>query len=241
MIYYFSGTGNSKWTAEYCAKLLNTSAQSITDAIITDDEAIGLVFPCYCSGVPDIVMKWVRKQNFSQAKYVWAICTCGNNSGRSFRQLQSIIPNLMFGEDLVMPDNCIVFAHTPERVEQLLESAPSRLADIVDKIRDLESNLHNLKGGYLQKAIGGISWAGMKLLGIGRKQVSADKCVSCGLCMRICPTANINMVGNKPVFGNECADCFGCIQRCPEGAIRFGSISVSERTRYIHPSLKGQE
>ena len=55
MIYYFSGTGNSRWAAEYIAKAANDKLANIADCINgTNDEsvndihgadAIGFVFP----------------------------------------------------------------------------------------------------------------------------------------------------------------------------------------------------
>ena len=79
MIFYFSGTGNSKWVAENLAGLLHEKTADISvlnfesgnkeykDYIeeiaqgIKNDEYIGFVFPVYAWGAPEIVIDFVKK------------------------------------------------------------------------------------------------------------------------------------------------------------------------------------
>ena len=65
MIYYFSGTGNSRWVAEQIAKQTNDEVQSIptvlkngAPASVAANERVGVVFPVYAWGVPSIVEKF---------------------------------------------------------------------------------------------------------------------------------------------------------------------------------------
>jgi flavodoxin len=68
MIYYFSGTGNSKWVAGEIAKRTGDTAQSIPELIrdgptavyVGADCSIGLVFPVYAWGVPELVERFCR-------------------------------------------------------------------------------------------------------------------------------------------------------------------------------------
>lgn len=77
MIFYFSGTGNSKWVAENLAGLLHEKTADISvlnfesddnkkymEEIaqgIKNDEYIGFVFPVYAWGAPEIVIDFVKK------------------------------------------------------------------------------------------------------------------------------------------------------------------------------------
>ena len=77
MIFYFSGTGNSKWVAENLAGLLHEKTADISvlnfesdgnkkfiEEIaqgIKNDEYLGFVFPVYAWGAPEIVIDFAKK------------------------------------------------------------------------------------------------------------------------------------------------------------------------------------
>ena len=58
MIFYFSGTGNSRYIAKHLATLTNDTYISITEKELspTDDKRIGLFFPVHAWSAP-IVME----------------------------------------------------------------------------------------------------------------------------------------------------------------------------------------
>lgn len=50
--------------------------------------------------------------------------------------------------------------------------------------------------------------------------VRTKKCVSCGLCMKICPLKNITADENgRPLWGRHCLLCLYCEMKCPTDAI----------------------
>lgn len=246
MIYYFSGTGNSKWVAEYIASKLGDEPKSIikdSDGIKTlvkdsiNSEVIGFVYPCYCAELPKIFKDWIISNDFSNVKYIWAVCTCGANSGRSYSQIKKLLPQLMQGRDLIMPDNCVTFAHKPEKVKELLDTAQERSNAIIENIKNKSENYNTFKSGILSNLLSKSSWIGLTVLGESRKTVDNVKCVSCGKCVKTCPTNNITLTPKdekKISFSNKCAHCYACIQICDSSAISFGSICPNENTRYFH-------
>lgn len=64
-----------------------------------------------------------------------------------------------------------------------------------------------------------------------------EKCSRCGICSKICPVKNINMVDGRPVWQHHCEQCFACLQWCPKEAIQF-SNRTSRGKRYHHPDVK---
>lgn len=51
-------------------------------------------------------------------------------------------------------------------------------------------------------------------------RVRRKKYTSCGLCMKLCPTANITRDGaGRPAWGRNCLFCFTCEMKCPTDAI----------------------
>lgn len=62
-----------------------------------------------------------------------------------------------------------------------------------------------------------------------------DNCNGCGLCSKICPVGNIEMIKNKPKWNNNCEMCFACDEWCPQGAIQHWSRGVG--IKYHHPEI----
>jgi NAD-dependent dihydropyrimidine dehydrogenase PreA subunit len=52
-------------------------------------------------------------------------------------------------------------------------------------------------------------------------EVNAEKCVSCGECVEVCPVEVFELQDEKsvPVNAEECLGCESCIEVCEEGAI----------------------
>lgn len=71
MIFYFSGTGNSKWIAQQLAQVQQEELISIAAELqqkdnlfryqLRNNEKIGFVFPIYSWGIPPIVLEFIRK------------------------------------------------------------------------------------------------------------------------------------------------------------------------------------
>jgi MinD superfamily P-loop ATPase len=70
------------------------------------------------------------------------------------------------------------------------------------------------------------------------KRFRADeKCSRCGICQKVCPVNNIEMIDGKPAWKGHCEQCLACLQWCPEQAIQYGK-NTTGRKRYHHPEVK---
>ncbi|MCK5832497.1 4Fe-4S binding protein [bacterium] len=50
--------------------------------------------------------------------------------------------------------------------------------------------------------------------------LDSAKCISCGICARVCPTDAIKLIDGKPVIDSgKCILCGKCVKRCPTEAL----------------------
>lgn len=240
MIYYFSATGNSRYAAEKLAVKTNDKAVSIVDAMKNGipnygkQEKTGFVFPVYFWGLPEIIKRFasmpaVRK---SLGDYVYCVITCGANTGSADKMLAKILGrDFDYSFSLRMPDNYVILYDpcTKEKARQFLRHSDKELDTVCEEINGLEAK----RGGSVQGEIKSIFIS--KLYNIFRttkKFYADDKCISCGMCAKLCPDEAIVIKNGSPMWiKNKCQHCTACINRCPTQAIQFGK-KTAERGRY---------
>ena len=61
-----------------------------------------------------------------------------------------------------------------------------------------------------------------------------DKCTQCGLCAKLCPVDNIELVDGRPTWLGRCEQCYACFHWCPADAIQYGR-RTKRQFRYHHP------
>ena len=111
MIFYFSGTGNTRWIAQQLAKATDEELLFIPDEMkkgvmryeLMDGERLGFCFPTHGWQPPRIVREFIRKAQFVKTNtdctdktdiktntndtngtnFVWAVTTCGDNTGKT--------------------------------------------------------------------------------------------------------------------------------------------------------------
>ena len=63
---------------------------------------------------------------------------------------------------------------------------------------------------------------------------TTEGCVSCGLCARSCPMANISMGDDKrPHWGKDCALCLRCYHICPRHSIAYGKATDGKGQQFL--------
>lgn len=68
------------------------------------------------------------------------------------------------------------------------------------------------------------------------KSISVDEqCNGCGICVKVCPVANIKLVEKSPVWLHHCEMCFACHEWCPQKAVHHWGRK--DGIYYHHPEV----
>lgn len=256
MIFYFTGTGNSLWVAKELARVSDERLISIAEACRKGEyayqagtrENILFVFPVHTWGIPVLVAGFMKKLEIEsyRGQPVYAVCTCGDDCGYTDKSVKMLLQRrgleVRAVFSVAMPNNYILLPgfDVDEKTLELkkLQDAQALLA----KIGEMILGKRELSAIYRP---GKFAWIKSRLiyplfvryfLGKASFYVT-DACISCGLCLKECPTRTISWKEDKPAWGNRCVQCMACIHRCPVRAIEYGK-TTQKKGRYRHPDLK---
>ena len=256
IIYYFTGTGNSLQISRDLATYLNeTDIFPITgyidiQEIVHKNTRVGIVFPVYCWGLPNIVCEFVAKLRLDEGCPVFSVATCGGNIGGANAQLDELLRSmgmkLSCGFSVNMPGNYIPMYQAPktEKIKKILAAARAKVREIAKILNRGEERPYE-HGSFFWRALGRVSYNSF----IGSLEKSAekfhadeDKCVSCGTCVSVCPARSIKIPKPKtpPEWIGHCEQCMACIQWCPEEAIEYGKRTAG-RHRYHYPGIRVED
>lgn len=251
LIYWFSGTGNSLAVAKAIvagvpdAELVPVAGASGDEG--ASAEAVGIVFPVYCFGLPAIVAELLRKITITPQAYVFAVATYAGAVGPAVAMAERTLAKrgikLAAGYSVKMPHNYPPMGgpDPPEKQRDLFERAQPAITRIVEDVAAL-------KRGHVKRWVFGLRWIGR----VGNRIVASkfpqadgrfyvdEKCTGCGICERICPVGNIALVDGKPTWLHHCQQCFACLHWCPTAAVQFGKKSPGQ-ARYHHPDATLEE
>lgn len=244
MIFYFSGTGNTRWVAQEMARLTSDEAVAIPHYMrhpelhpLDLSRPMALCFPVYGWDVPAIVRDFItalERELDAYPPYLYYICTMGDDIGRTADRLEGYAAQYGWrfdaGFSVVMPDTYVclpTFDLDPdEERDAKLAAAPRQLADIAETVRER-------RRGIFQLLRGAHPWVKTYVLGrlfhrimmTDRRFHTSDECTACGRCEAVCPVENITMQKGRPTWLGHCQMCLACYHACPHHAIEWGSMT----------------
>lgn len=253
IIYYFSGTGNSLQVAKDLSYELGETTFKVicadTQPYPADEtvDSIGLVFPVYAWGAPKIVTEFIKRIQAKKNTYFFAIATCGGSPGKTLLEVQKILAangfNLSAGFWLRQPSNYIIWggAEAENKQHQYISQGKERIKHIAEIIKKKEKNkpetngfLMNFFGSAINRLFRKNCWRQAKNFWV------TENCNQCRICVRICPTSNIQINDKIISWGDKCEQCLACLQWCPNEAIQYKQKTLI-RKRYHHPEIQTTE
>ena len=121
MIFYFSGTGNSKWAAQTLALDTDDTLVAIPEVINSDcsftlqkDEHVGFIFPIHGWRVPSIVKDFITKLTIKTEEadasrikhYCFCLVTAGDTIGKAVERFQQQLETSAVGDALSLKAVC---------------------------------------------------------------------------------------------------------------------------------------
>ena len=120
MIFYFSGTGNTKWAAKHVAARLNEELKFIPDELSTDmtytvnpGESIGFIIPVHGWRPPLLVRRFLSQCQFihTDKVYTYIIYTAGDSIGKAVEIFENDLKHHGLTVDaalsLIMPESYV--------------------------------------------------------------------------------------------------------------------------------------
>ncbi len=243
---YFSSTGNTHFICKKFKEKLSQLEHNVTEFdIVTENQSqvldcdmLGIFYPVWACTLPPYFFDFMKNINLNKAKgkKVFIIATyesfIGNTNVLFKRKLQRKGFTVVFQSHFLFPANVYIpginFSKKPTKAEidEMVNSALSRID--YECIQILSEQYKKEKISFKHKII---SWGFRRcyiLFNIfkRRMKINKSKCTKCCLCVKICPTGNINLNPEKEIkIGNNCIFCVKCYNLCPQNAILIGKKS----------------
>jgi ferredoxin len=203
------------------------------------------VYPVYYVGLPAIVQRFVARFDFSPITAIYSVCTSGDDDGvdcsthKIRRMLRKKGKALSGGFNVQMPGNYIKMYDATSQVEiaELIAKARVKASAIAKAILE---NAHAEKRDKLLPIALAVNGVWQSRVHSSDKKFFVDaSCTGCGLCARVCPVDNIELVDGRPHWKHACEECLACLHMCPQKAINTKATVC--RARYRNPEIACQE
>lgn len=255
MVFCFSGTGNSLYAAKIIAKKTEGELVSInqimrkrtTDPYVAQyafksDKPLVFVCPTYCWRLPRIVEQFILESRFEGDRRAYFFLTCGDGTGPAAQFAEEFCEGteleFMGLGSVKMPENYITMFKAPsyDDARAIIRAATPSIEYAAGQIH-LGKRLKDINGRPKAKGFNKLlNPAFYKLFINDKRYFSTDECIGCGICEKLCPTANITLEDGRPYWNGNCVQCMSCIGICPKNAIEYGRMAKGKRRYYLLPN-----
>ena len=248
MVLFFTGTGNSKYAADFIADKMGDNIISLNSIIknnlpakFQSENPFIMVAPIYAWRFPIVIEELLKKAEFYGSKEIYFVGTMASQTGNCDKYCEKLckMKGMIYKGfcGVTMPNNYVISDVMPKEAEvkKVIKEAIPVLNYIVKKIKKGEKIKKADKTPFSFLMSGAVNSMFNRFMVSSKNFVVSDKCISCGKCKENCAVNNIEIENGKPIFGNKCINCFSCIHRCKVAAIDIKSKTINHG-RYVCPN-----
>lgn len=256
MLFYFSGTGNSRFVATTLSNFLGLGLHFIPETdphtVEYPDQRVLFVFPVYSWGVPPLVESFIKNlpEGFwmivkEKNLLVDCVMVCGDEVALAPEMFRKILTKVSIDLNsvwsVIMPNNYVLlpgFDVDPKDVENSkLDSCKRRILEIAEGLNRGDRRI-NVSRGKMPGIKTKLVYPLFKKWGIfSKKWHYTSSCIGCGKCAQICPMKNIEMKEGHPYWNDCCCSCLACYHICPVHAVAYGK-ETRKKGQYFFPLRK---
>lgn len=266
IIYYFSGTGNSLYTANKIAETLGgaeiisvrCNAENVSASYA---DIIGFVCPVYEWDVPGIFKEFIKRLTINPNAYIFMVTTYIFILGKSFETVEKCLAekgaHIHYGRAIrCVASQCIAYPpFPPEKI--MIPYMEKQIQKVCKEIGQKKLRNYPKMSPLTRRRFDKTMGPFLALESEYDKGFYADnRCKGCGICEKVCPTRNITMEDARPKWNHHCNGCNACVVYCPTKAIQYKTPQVykeldsiickllclpEKRKRYHHPLINAKD
>lgn len=254
ILFYFSGTGNTKWIADRFKDRFNFYGSGIeliniernNSFKLEDYDFIIIGTSIYAGCGPRIMDEFLNNLQSTTKKMK---CILYSTQGTKTSSATAIYGKILEKKGYNIEIKAMI--HMPNNYYFLTGKAPAAkendklLKEAALKVKKLTADF--IQENKINESSGTIrAGAGIVISKLFRKHlpkmssnlISTDDCIKCGLCLNNCPVNNITFENGKATFHSKCILCLRCIHSCPMNAIRYKGKRIEQTQKEMINSLE---
>lgn len=239
ILLYFSGTGNTKFIAnkiveEFMKNGCDIEVHSIEEKLCIKNfsyDYLVLGFPKYFEYIPQNFMEYIDDNLYTSDKEIKTmIFSTGRDKNKMhFDELEKVLLEKNFKvivtKNFKMPNSFIISKNykniNSEGLDIIYKNSLNEIKDTVTNFlieNYSKEEINNFKATIMKRLY---KFKTKDLYKNSYKFSVGSSCDKCNLCVKVCPTRNIEHIGDYIKFRDNCIMCCRCISCCPKNAILY--------------------
>ncbi|EJO5348949.1 EFR1 family ferrodoxin [Clostridium botulinum] len=252
LLFYFSGTGNTKWVADRIESKLckidniihKVSIENVDEDILNKIHKYDFIIigtPIYAQMGPKLIQDFINnipkvKERIKCIIYSTQASSTACETERIHKILYNKGYEVVVKVNIKMTNNYYFsFGKKQDKseIKSILRNAEEKVDLVIDKFLNGERCLENISKTKLFLGRAASKGFNKFIPKVSNHLKSTHNCTKCGMCVRNCPKGNIVFENGGVVFHSNCISCLRCVYICPSNAIFYKDKRIDQIQKNI--------